>query len=106
MLYVFCGCSSSQNHSVEINTTILNDVHECLSGQNSHSGMLGFIADKMYRVRQFAQWILASLVIRCCVAQYGTLIHAVEDTVGAENFTYYTYTEKGPVVLVLDSISG
>ena len=51
-------------------------------------------------------WVLLWLLVKCSTAYRGHLIKAVEDTVGAENFTYYIYSEPGPVLLVLDSLSG
>lgn len=51
-------------------------------------------------------WFLSCLLVTRCLAYYGSLINAVEDSVEAENYTYYTYTERGPFVLVLESLNG
>lgn len=36
----------------------------------------------------------------------GTLKSSLVDVVGAENFSYYTYSDREPVLLVLTSLSG
>ena len=52
-------------------------------------------------------WLsILSVIISSTLAFDGHLIKSLSDVVGAENFTYYSYEDKGPAVIVLQSIKG
>ncbi|XP_067942374.1 UPF0669 protein C6orf120 homolog [Watersipora subatra] len=49
---------------------------------------------------------LVSAFAMCSLAYTAQLIQAVEGSVGAESFLYYSYADPGPLIVVLKSISG